>query len=82
MTYARSTGSWAKRVKTGSSRSVDLVFCEFPKQVSVDGDDGEVRLRLLSAEYPVGVSVATSVFSGRMVSVTIRNGDGTIASAS
>lgn len=58
------------------------MFCEFPKQVSVDGDDGEVHLRLLNAEYPVDVSVATSVFSGRMVSVTIRNGDVAIASAS
>lgn len=58
------------------------MFCEFLNQVSVDGDDGEVHLRLLSAEYPVGVSVATLVSSGRMVSVTIRNGDVTIASAS
>ncbi|AKK07840.1 putative DUF3068 family protein [Corynebacterium testudinoris] len=41
-----------------------------------------MRLRLLSAEYPVGVSVATSVSSGRLVSVTIRNGGVTIASAS
>ena len=64
--------------------SVDLTFSDAPDQVTVDSNDGNVRLVLPDTDYlvetaakkgKINVTVAESDSSSRVISVTVRNAD-------